>query len=87
MTALVSMFNFLTVYLNYFATIICGGLFSVNDFVNEEQKAFARQIIINVSNSEFVASVNFYSSPILLLFVGVIVCFAVIRLVHRLVRG
>lgn len=87
MTALVSMFNFLIVFIRYIVFCIVGGRFSVSSFLNAEQKEIARNILLQATDGMFENSIGGPGNPLLILFVGIIVIGAIIGLVKRLIRG
>lgn len=87
MTALVSMFNFLIVFIRYFVFCVVGGRFSVEDFLNPEQQELARNIIIQITNGAFEKNIYDSGEPLLILFIGIIVIGSIIGLAKRLIRG
>lgn len=87
MTALVSMFNFLLVYLRYFTTIIFGGRFYAGDFSNVEQETLAKQIIFQLSDGAYDYLIYLPGEPFLLICISVFVFGACISLARRLIRG
>lgn len=83
MTALTTMFNFLRVYISFFCCMIFGGDFTLSDFSGESY-----EIASAISKAlGFGLSVHMPGSPIMQLFIAIIVIVAIIGLARRLIRG
>lgn len=87
MTALVSVFNFFIVYLDFLFLVFVGGTFRVSSFATPEQQEIARIFLETASNGQFHSYIHSDGIPLLLIPIGVFVLGAVIGLVRRLIRG
>ena len=91
MTALVSMFSFLKLYLHFFTCLIFGGTFSTK-YYSGDFHLLAYNIIESFRNvSEYSPSANFIitfpGNPYLYIPIGIFVIGACFGLARRLIRG
>lgn len=92
MTALVSMFNFLRLYLDYFTCIIFGGIFSTEDYTGEFHRLaynICAYIIPDIPAyyPDGVWYLEVQGNPYLFIPIGIFAIGSVIGLVRRLVKG